>query len=52
MPLRMAGPELEVGDRLLFSEEVFELHHPIPVPEAIEAPGSPVADSQRAPVPG
>jgi Amt family ammonium transporter len=52
VPLRMAGAELEVGDRFLFSEEVFELHHPVPVPEAIEVPGLPVADSHRAPVPG
>jgi Amt family ammonium transporter len=52
VPLRLAGPALEVGDRFLFNEEVFELHHPVPVPEAIEVPGSPVPDSQRAPVPG
>ncbi|MHB1577063.1 MAG: ammonium transporter [Candidatus Dormibacteria bacterium] len=36
VPLRMADRELEVGDRLIFNEEVFELHHPIPVPEPID----------------
>ena len=50
--LVLNAAELEVGDRFLFSEEVFELHHPVPVPEAIEVPGLPVADSHRAPVPG
>ncbi|HUY97458.1 MAG TPA: ammonium transporter [Verrucomicrobiae bacterium] len=44
VPLRMTQRELEHGDRVLFNEEVFELHHPIPVPEPIDgtapAPGS------------
>ena len=52
VPLRLAGPALEVGDRFLFKEEVFELHHPVPAPDAIELPGSPVGDAHRAPVPG
>jgi len=38
VPLRMTELELEHGDRVLFDEEVFELHHPIPTPEPILTP--------------
>lgn len=38
VPLRMSELELEHGDRVLFDEEVFELHHPIPPPEPIPTP--------------
>ncbi len=52
VPLRMSEREVEVGDRILFNEEVFELHHPIPAPEPIEVVGTPVGEHQRAPAPG
>jgi Amt family ammonium transporter len=35
VPLRMTDYQLEHGDRVLFNEEVFELHHPIPPPDPI-----------------
>jgi len=38
VPLRMTERELDGGDRLIFNEEVFELHHPIPPPEPAEIP--------------
>jgi Amt family ammonium transporter len=38
VPIRMSDLELEHGDRVLFDEEVFELHHPIPPPEPIHPP--------------
>ena len=38
VPLRMSALELEHGDRMLFDEEVFELHHPIPPPDPIPTP--------------
>ncbi len=39
VPLRMSELELEHGDRILFDEEVFELHHPIPPPEPLPPQG-------------
>ncbi len=39
VPLRMSERELEGGDRAIFDEEVFELHHPIPVPEPLPPAG-------------
>ncbi len=36
VPLRMSEYELAGGDRVIFDEEVFELHHPIPPPEPVE----------------
>jgi Amt family ammonium transporter len=36
VPLRMTDYQLEHGDRVLFNEEVFELHHPIPPPDPIQ----------------
>ena len=36
VPLRMSKTELLAGDRIIFNEEVFELHHPIPEPEPVE----------------
>ena len=47
VPLRLSERELEGGDRLIFSEEVFELHHPIPPPDPIDIPAE--LDGQRAP---
>ncbi|MGH7610905.1 MAG: ammonium transporter [Candidatus Dormibacteria bacterium] len=38
VPLRMTDLELEHGDRVLFNEEVFELHHPLPQPDPIPVP--------------
>jgi len=52
IPLRMTDRELEVGDRMIFNEEVFELHHPIPPPEPIDAPGAGVGDLGQAPALG
>ncbi len=52
VPLRMTERELEGGDRLIFNEEVFELHHPIPPPEPIEAPGLVSIDRDPAPASG
>ncbi|MGA9776091.1 MAG: ammonium transporter [Candidatus Dormiibacterota bacterium] len=50
VPLRMSEKELEAGDRLIFNEEVFELHHPIPPPEPIDTPAAVGVD--RAPALG
>ncbi len=51
VPLRMSERELEGGDRLIFSEEVFELHHPIPPPDPIDVPaGAEGHPAPRAPV--
>jgi Amt family ammonium transporter len=47
VPLRMNALELEHGDRVLFDEEVFELHHPIPTPEPL-----PAQDPLPFPTPG
>ncbi|MHB1639281.1 MAG: ammonium transporter [Candidatus Dormibacteria bacterium] len=47
VPLRMSERELEGGDRLIFNEEVFELHHPIPPPDPVEIPAG--ADGRQAP---
>lgn len=47
VPLRMNALELEHGDRVLFDEEVFELHHPIPTPEPL-----PTQDPLPFPTPG
>ena len=47
VPLRLSERELEGGDRLIFSEEVFELHHPISPPDPIDIPAE--LDGQRAP---
>ncbi len=52
VPLRMSERELEAGDRILFNEEVFELHHPVPAPEPIDVVGTPVGEHQRAPAAG
>ena len=47
VPLRMNALELEHGDRVLFDEELFELHHPIPTPEPL-----PAQDPLPFPTPG
>ncbi len=52
IPLRMTDKELELGDRVIFNEEVFELHHPIPPPEPIDLPASGAGDLGQAPALG